>query len=269
VILCHLCLVQLSLVFKNQTYVADLSAGIDLSLSIGPGGDNPNAFHIQAALFEPIRVGDFVGAVAEGGSANCEVLTLCPHGNGTHTECVGHILKNRYTVPEALTQSYFLVQVLSVELDQQEERSFLAEAALHGKLRQADALCLRSLPNSAEKRSMVWSGNEPPYISEAAMHAIVQGSYTHLLTDFPSVDPEEDAGALAAHRIWWNVPSREETLSNPEGQWMKEVRWNACITEMVYVPEIVEDGLYLLHIQTPSLRTDAVPSKPVLYPILP
>ena len=260
---------QLSLVSKNQTYVADLSSGIDLSLSIGPGGDNPNAFHIQPAQFEPIRVGDFVGAVAEGGSANCEVLTLCPHGNGTHTECVGHILKDRYTVPQALTQSYFLVQVLSVELDQQQERAFLAEGALRGKLQAADALCLRSLPNTEAKRSMVWSGNEPPYISEEAMRVIVEGGFHHLLTDFPSVDPEEDSGALAAHRIWWNVPSREETLADPDGLWMKNVRWNACISEMVYVPNLVEDGLYLLHIQTPSLRSDAVPSKPVLYPLLP
>lgn len=267
--MCHLCLVQLSFVSQNQTFVADLSAGIDLSLSIGPQGDNPNAFHIQPAQFEPIRVGDFVGAVAEGGSANCEVLTLCPHGNGTHTECVGHILKDRYTVPEALTQSYFLVQVLSVELDQQQERSFLAEVALHGKLQPADALCLRSLPNSEAKRSMLWSGNEPPYISEEAMQAIVAGRYTHLLTDFPSVDPEEDAGALAAHRIWWNVPSREETLADPDGRFLNTVRRHACITELVYVPNSVEDGLYLLHIQTPSLRSDAVPSKPVLYPLLP
>lgn len=260
---------QLSLVSKNQTYVADLSSGIDLSLSIGPGGDNPNAFHIQPALFEPIRVGDFVGAVAEGGSANCEVLTLCPHGNGTHTECVGHILKDRYTVPQALTQSYFLVQVLSVELNQQQQRSFLDDDALKGKLQPADALCLRSLPNSEAKRSMIWSGNEPPYISEEAMKVIVAGGFDHLLTDFPSVDPEEDAGALAAHRIWWNVPSREETLADPDGLWMKNLRWNACITEMVYVPNSVVDGLYLLHIQTPSLRSDAVPSKPVLYPLLP
>jgi hypothetical protein len=65
------------------------------------------------------------------------------------------------------------------------------------------------------------------------------------------VDPEEDAGALAAHRIWWNYPE------NP--------RKKATITELIFVPDTVQDGLYLLNIQVPKIHSDAVPSQPVLY----
>jgi hypothetical protein len=31
------------------------------------------------------------------------------------------------------------------------------------------------------------------------------------------------------------------------------------------VPDLVEDGIYMLNFQVPNLRTDAVPSRPVIY----
>jgi hypothetical protein len=36
---------------------------------------------------------------------------------------------------------------------------------------------------------------------------------------------------------------------------------------MIYVPENIEDGIYLLNIQIASFETDASPSKPILYEI--
>ena len=86
----------------------------------------------------------------------------------------------------------------------------------------------------------------------------------HLLTDFPSVDPEEDGGRLSAHHEWWGVPQRV-TGGNVLGVSAAHPRYSATITELIYVPQAVEDGLYLLNLQVPNLRTDAVPSRPVLY----
>jgi hypothetical protein len=51
--------------------------------------------------------------------------------------------------------------------------------------------------------------------------------------------------------MFWNYPE------NP--------RMNATITEMVYVPNEVNDGIYILNLQIASLQTDASPSKPILY----
>ena len=75
----------------------------------------------------------------------------------------------------------------------------------------------------------------------------------HLLTDLPSVDPEEDAGALAAHRIWWQFP--------------ENTRMNSSITELIYVDQKIEDGLYLLNLMVPKIASDAVPSQPIVYPL--
>ncbi|MGB1217373.1 MAG: cyclase family protein, partial [Saprospiraceae bacterium] len=74
-----------------------------------------------------------------------------------------------------------------------------------------------------------------------------------LLIDLPSVDREEDGGALLSHKAFWNYP--------------KKPRTDCTITELIYIPDMVEDGMYLLNIQIASFEIDVSPSKPVLYRI--
>jgi hypothetical protein len=83
------------------------------------------------------------------------------------------------------------------------------------------------------------------------MALLVEKGYSHLLTDLPSVDPEVDGGALTAHHVWWNVPAAPRT--------------QASITELIFVPNHVADGLYLLNLQFPKIMSDAAPSRPQLY----
>jgi kynurenine formamidase len=112
---------------------------------------------------------------------------------------------------------------------------------------------IRSTPNEVSKKSEVWSGNNPPYFTLDAMQYLVDLNLEHLLTDLPSVDPEEDAGALAAHRIWWQYPSK--------------TRLHSSITELIFVDDSIEDGLYLLNLMVPKIASDAVPSQPIIYPL--
>jgi hypothetical protein len=44
-------------------------------------------------------------------------------------------------------------------------------------------------------------------------------------------------------------------------------RPRATITELIYVPAEVNDGLYLLNLQVAPFVADAAPSRPVLYPL--
>ena len=46
---------------SGKRWVANLNVFWDLSVSTGPQGDNPSAFYIAEAVFDPIRVGGFVG----------------------------------------------------------------------------------------------------------------------------------------------------------------------------------------------------------------
>ena len=56
---------------------------------------------------------------------------------------------------------------------------------------------------------------------------------------------------VAAHHAFWRYP--------------RQTRTQCTITELIYVPESIPDGLYLLNLQTASLMVDVSPSKPVLY----
>jgi hypothetical protein len=46
-----------------------------------------------------------------------------------------------------------------------------------------------------------------------------------------------------------------------------DARLNCTITEMIYVPDEVLDGSYVLNLQIASFENDASPSKPILYQI--
>ena len=114
------------------------------------------------------------------------------------------------------------------------------------------ALIIRSLPNHEDKCSRNYSGTNPPYLTPEAMEYIVQQGIEHLLLDLPSVDREQDEGKLACHKIFWNYPEHP--------------RKHCTISELIYVPDTIKDGNYLLQIQIPNISCDAAPSRPVLYP---
>ncbi len=238
--------------FDYNEYSIDLSKGVDLSIAIHPN-KGVNAFHIPEAKFEPIRVGTFVGSVAEGGSANCENLFINAHGNGTHTECVGHISKERICINDCLKKFHFYAQVISVTPTERDSDHVIEIDSINQLTRVADveALIIRTHPNTIDKKIKNYSSQNPCYLSAELCEKIRLMGYKHLLIDLPSVDREEDAGALAAHKSFWN--------------YNVEPALDMTITELIYVPDEVEDGIYFLNIGISSLMTDASPSKPVIY----
>ena len=76
---------------------------------------NPTAWYVDSPKIDAVRTKEFTGAVSEGGSVNFRNIFFNPHGHGTHTECVGHITKVVYSVNDALTQFFYLAEVITVE----------------------------------------------------------------------------------------------------------------------------------------------------------
>lgn len=239
--------------FNQQSHSFDLAHPIDISIPLLAGSEAPNAFHIGELSYEPIRVGSFVGSVAAGGSCNCEDITFNPHGNGTHTECIGHITRERITVNSVLKTFHFVAKLITVETEEVDGDRVVSRQAVERLLQpgEAAALVLRTLPNSKDKTTFHWSGSNPPYMHPDAAAYIRECGIIHLLIDLPSMDREDDGGRLLAHRAFWNTDGQPRT--------------ECTITEMVYVPDTVPDALYLLNLQIASFETDASPSKPVLY----
>ncbi len=240
----------------QSTYTADLSQPTDLSLPLVSDATGPNCFYAPVFRTDPVKAGDFIGDTQLGGAVNFKNVFLNPHGNGTHTECVGHIAREPYMITDCLRRFHFTARLVSIYPRRMEEgdrvitKQQLEELVIPGE---TEALIIRTEPNALDKRIRNWSGSNPPYLSQEAARFLADAGVVHLLLDLPSVDREEDGGALAAHKAFWRYPGA--------------VRSEATITEMVFVPDNIQDGLYFLNIQIVSFVLDVSPSKPVLYPL--
>lgn len=253
---------------KINNFEIDLSKPIDISIPLTNTDENPIAWYIEKPSIEPVIFGDWIGKVSEGkSSTNFNNIFFNPHGHGTHTECLGHITNDFYSINQSLKQFFFFAKLITVEPEkfgedfvitkEQVQKALSASTPL--RMTKLEAIIIRTLPNQKEKKSRKYSNTNPPYLSEDAAIFIRESEIQHLLIDLPSVDREHDEGKLLAHKAFWNVKDTHNL--NPDA------RFNATITEMIYVSDEIEDGNYILNLQIASFENDASPSKPILYKI--
>lgn len=233
-----------------------LGRGVDLSIPLDFHGPQPNAYGVPPARAEPYSGDGFVLDTRQGGPCNCDTLTFLPHCHGTHTECTGHISRERAAIAEAAPPGFLAATVISVS---PHGREITADAIEVVKCdpRFVEALIVRTLPNDASKKARRWENDSTPYFTPDAMKAIRALGVEHLLVDLPSLDPILDYGKLLAHRVFWDTP--------PGSQEVPVHARSRTVTEMIFVPDDVPDGTYFLTIQLPRFLSDAAPSRPVLY----
>jgi arylformamidase len=242
----------------EETIEIDLAKPLDISIPLTAGTETVNCFYAPPMTVEPVRAGNFVGSIKEGGLVNFVNIMLNPHGNGTHTECYGHISAENATINQSLRQFHFLAKLISVRPEKMpngDEIIFKKHLIHLVEPNHAKAIIIRTVPNNLSKLKTNYSGKNAPYFDAEAIEYLVKCGFEHLLTDLPSVDREADGGKLAAHKMWWQTETNK-------------IRQNATITELIFVENSIKDGLYLLNLQITSLEIDATPSKPVIYEIL-
>jgi kynurenine formamidase len=261
------------MIAKINNFEIDLSKPIDISIPLTNTDENPIAWYIEKPVIEPVIFGDWIGKVSEGkSSTNFNNIFFNPHGHGTHTECLGHITNDFFSINQSLKQFFFYAKLITVEPEKIGEDYVITKESISTSLNVTsldrastslsvtnEALIIRTLPNQKEKKSRKYSNTNPPYLSEEAAIFIRESEIQHLLIDLPSVDKEHDEGKLLAHKAFWNVKDTHNLNS--------DARFNATITEMIYVPDEIEDGSYILNLQIASFENDASPSKPILYKI--
>lgn len=237
---------------NSGKFEVDLTKPMDISLSLGK--DFAGAWYLGKPEINPVKHGNWIGKVSEGASINFNLIEFSPHAHGTHTESYGHISEEFYSVNQVFTQYFFKAKLISLSAEKKNGDQILSlkNIAKFLQKNEADALIIRSLPNSEEKKSKNYDHSNWPYLEEKAAAYIRTCGVDHLLIDLPSVDREE--GEVKAHRAFWNYPEKP--------------RKNASITEMIYVPDEIADGFYLLHLQVANFHNDAAPSRPVLYEII-
>ena len=244
----------------------DLSKPIDISIPLSNTDKNPIAWYIEKPEIEPVKFGDWIGKVSEGSSTNFNNIFFNPHGHGTHTECLGHITREFYSINQCLKQFFFTAKLISIDPENVNGDMVITKNQIENSFQKnsidaetSSALIIRTLPNLESKKSKNYSKTNPPYLSEEAAIFIREIGIQHLLIDLPSVDREEDEGKLLAHKAFWNVKDINN-LNN-------DARLNCTITEMIFVENEIQDGNYILNQQIASFENDASPSKPILYKI--
>jgi arylformamidase len=267
--------------FGNGEVGVDLASPVSLAIDLDFSQAQPRHFGAPPATSRPFAVPGFSGSVAHGASCNCQTLTLVPHCNGTHTECVGHLTREPVDAHRVAPLGFVPALLVSIEPvdaatsaestdpvphagDQLITRAALETSWLAATKAQAAApfepraLVIRSLPNSLSKQHRDYSDSTPPYLTREAAELLVERGIKHLVVDLPSIDRSHDEGRLTAHRIFFGLPPGSVALA-------QATRARATVTELAYIPDAVADGMYLLELQVPALGGDAVPSRPLLY----
>lgn len=234
----------------------DLSKPLDISIPLRASKDNVNAWYIAEPKIEPVVDGDWIASVNQGAAVNFNNINFNPHAHGTHTECIGHITKEFHSINENLKQFFFTAEVISVAPEKYMKDTAISKQQLEILLKDKtpEALVIRTMPNMKEKKNRHYSETNWTYLLEETMVFIRENGIKHLLIDLPSVDREHDGGKLLSHKAFWDFDG--------------DRRMDCTITELIYVPNKVKDGSYILNLQIAPFENDATPSKPVLYEIL-
>ncbi len=263
----------------GRRLIVDFSKPRSIAIPLDFSGSQPSCFGAPKAQASPLRVGDFVGDTRAGGSCNCEVLTLAPHCNGTHTECVGHVTDERVAVSERLAggvQLALLITVAPAAAAAAAEDSdpspapgdrLVTAASFDEALKRhvgavPAAMIVRTSTGSAVPLREYQGPAPAPYLSRQAAAWLVGRGIETLVLDLPSADRADDGGRLTAHRIFFGLPAGSRNAR-------ESGRPNASITELAWIGPDIADGFYLLDLQIPPFLCDAAPSRPLLYPVRP
>ncbi|MBL0101588.1 MAG: cyclase family protein [Saprospiraceae bacterium] len=244
---------KITLSHLQNTYTIDLSHGWDISIPLKSGAKGPKCFDAPDFSVLPVVSGSFIGCVDQGSAVNFKNIFINPHGNGTHTECAGHITSEKITIHECLKEFHFVARVVTVVPEVMPEGDLVITKDVISKVIDGgqNTIVVRTLPNPKSKLTKDYTGTNPPYFSEEAILYLNQVGICHLITDLPSIDKEHDGGALAGHKAFWHFPDNIDK--------------HKTITEMVYVPDEIDDDFYFCNIQILSIESDASPSKILLY----
>jgi arylformamidase len=246
-----------TLFHNGREYKVDFFKPLDISIPLRADKQCASAWYVEPMKLEPVVMGEWIGDVNRGGSVNFRTVTFNPHGNGTHTECVGHISKEFYTINKSLDRFLFVTELITVLPENLSTGDFvITRKQLQTLLKESgnpEAVVIRTLSNGLNKLTTNYSNTNPPYLLKEAIEFLNELGVMHLLIDMPSVDREADGGKLEAHHAFWHYPDATRT--------------DKTITELIYVPNEISDGTYILNLQIAPFENDASPSKPVLYKV--
>jgi kynurenine formamidase len=105
------------------------------------------------------------------------------------------------------------------------------------------------LPNTKEKMAQKYKASNTVFFTTDAITFLNDLGIKHLVVDIPSLDRTNDNGMLGNHHRYFEV----------------KPPFIKTITELAFIPDSLDDGLYFMVIEIPPMRLDAAPSRPFLF----
>ena len=261
---------------NNNNYSVDIDKSLDISIPYDFNGEQPNFYDVKKGKIEYLEASKIVYSVKEGASCNVAEIKMNIHCIGTHTECVGHLLKDSGHIGMILTDIFIPTILITLEpklffetadtyhCDVMKEELVIAYSSIYKyismfKNNLPKALVIRTLPNNIQKKTFNYNKHMPPFFTSDAMKLIKKLNIQHLVVDLPSVDRMNDDGILGNHRIFWG--NNDDSLQG------LDYKSKNTITEFAFIPNSIKDGFYFLNIQIPNFICDAAPSRPLLFKV--
>ena len=242
---------------ENVKFQVNLNNPLDISIPMNFDikelkHNQPNNYNVPYAKAIPYQDGQFIGNVGMGGSCNFDIISIIPHCNGTHTECIGHITNEKQTINSILKSFHKLclvitvnpIEVLNINNPVLEYYPFDFENIKNDRVInydiilksiksiegvslvdlegdsyidfngiKIDSLAIRTLPNNINKLNVDYMKEAPTYLTNDAVLFLNEINIQNLLLDIPSIDRQFDQGKLSSHHIFWGL--ERETNSIP------------------------------------------------------
>jgi len=243
----------------DQSYVLDMDKGVDLSIESDFSGTAPIFYNADQPKVEPECSDDFIGDLKQGGSCNVPIVSLNIHCTGTHTECISHVFDSNDKISDHCPKGLVPACIITIE----PERSSVIKESYHGDISDDllltknairkkistshDALIIRTHPNDRSKLSRNYDEQPAPFFTNDAIEYINELDVKHLLVDTPSIDKADDGGLLGNHRRFF--------------------KQGKTISELLFIPDALQDGFGFLQFQIPNWSLDSAPSRPIFFSV--
>jgi len=249
----------LQIKYNSKEYFISSKNAVDLSIQNNFSGNAPTFYNASQPSNKPLISKNFIGDVKQGGSCNVPVVSLNIHCTGTHTECEGHVSNSNVSIVDICPVGLIPALLITVEpeLTSETDESYharwdgelvITKQSIQKKVDQShSALIIRTIPNDKSKISRNYDKITAPFFTHQAIDYIASAGVEHLLVDLPSVDKADDGGKLGNHKRFF--------------------KYGKTISELLFINDSIDDGFGFLQIQIPNWALDAVPSRPIFYPV--
>ena len=106
---------NVNITYNKQNYVIDLKNSFDISIPYNFDGKQPNFFNVKQGQLKYFQSRGNIYSVEAGAGCNVSEVSINIHCTGTHTECVGHLLKNLGDVGALLREALIPAILITIQ----------------------------------------------------------------------------------------------------------------------------------------------------------